>query len=104
MFLDIYSLHSLNFLITILPDFSLSGISNIKVISDNMMLNIIAALKLSTLKLSTILEVSIIINAFRINKNNPNVKIVAGIVSMKSSGFTNVLSSDNTTATIIATI
>ena len=42
------------------------------------------------------------IQALITNKKRPSVKMVAGNVSMMSSGFTIASSNDNTTATIIA--
>ena len=69
---------------------------------DNRILNKIAHQILSTEKPLINLSAKRIIAALITNKNNPNVTIVIGNVSITNNGFTNKFKIDNTTATIIA--
>ena len=66
------------------------------------MLNINAHQNPSTIKPGTIELAIRIINAFMTNKNNPNVKIVTGIVSTTKTGFSKLFKTANNAATITA--
>ena len=72
--------------------------------SDNIILKINAVQNESTLNPPTILVQSKIINALMTNKNNPNVTIVTGKVSITNIGLINILSKPRTTATIKAVV
>ncbi len=69
---------------------------------DRRILNRIADHRLLTEKPSINLSANNMINAFIIIRNKPNVTIVIGRVKITNMGFTTRLSTDNTTATIIA--
>ena len=66
------------------------------------MLNNNAVQKLETPKPSTSLSANRMIKAFITNKNKPKVIMVTGKVKIISNGFTRILSTARTTATIIA--
>lgn len=72
--------------------------------NDNTILKNNAVQKVSTLNPPTIFVHNKIINAFMTNKNNPNVIIVTGNVSITNIGLMNILSNPRTIATINAVV
>ncbi len=72
--------------------------------TESIILNNKAVKKESTLKPPTIVLHNMIISPLMINKNNPNVKKVIGIVKKTKIGLTNILSNPKTTATKSAVV
>lgn len=71
---------------------------------DNNKLKIKALQRLSTLNPSSIPPAILIITAFIMNKNNPNVKRVKGKVNKTNTGFTKILKTPKVNATQMASI
>ncbi len=73
-----------------------------EVITETMMLNSKAENQPSTLKPGTISAAHLMMSILMTNRNNPNVKMVIGIVRITKNGFTKLFSNPNTAATKIA--
>jgi len=72
--------------------------------NETMMLNNNAGNQPFTLKPGTISDAHLMIRILITSRNKPNVKMVIGIVSTMSIGFTKLLSKPKTTATRIAVV
>ncbi len=72
--------------------------------TDKIILKNKAVQKVSTLNPPTIFVHNKIINALITNKNNPNVMMVTGNVSITNIGLINILSNPRTIATINAVV